>query len=87
MVVHGVFSGKKEGGKQRCTPQEIIERIKKSPVDKFFLTDSVPHDPTIFPEKFIIVSVAKLLARAITYAITGESITSLHNMENVHLYS
>lgn len=63
-ATHGLFSG------------SALERIAKSPLDKIFITDTVPLKPELLKNpKVTVVSVAKLLAEAIECIHSGESMS------------
>lgn len=64
VATHGLFSG------------PAMERIAKSALERIFITDTVPVKKQISDNpKFIIVSVAKLLAEAIDCIYNGDSIS------------
>ena len=63
-VSHGVF----------CGP--AVERLDDAPVDKLFVTDTIPPGETS-PKALQPVSVAPLLARAILSIHRSESVSSL----------
>ncbi len=63
-AAHGLFS------------DPAIERINNSPLDKIFITDTVPLRKEILENpKFIVISVANLLAEAINCIHNGDSIS------------
>jgi len=67
---------------------ELLLKLESSNINKFVFTDSIP---TITAKvkgrpKFTIISVAKLLAQAINRMLQNESITELHDPDNVELY-
>ncbi|MBI2330241.1 ribose-phosphate pyrophosphokinase [Candidatus Daviesbacteria bacterium] len=63
-ATHGLFSG------------PALERIKEAPIDKIFITDTVPLKEEILKDpKVIVVSVAPLLAEAIECIYKGDSMS------------
>lgn len=63
-VTHGIFSG------------PAAKRIEGSPIDKVFITDTVPLKKEILDNpKITVISVAKLLAEAINCIYNGDSIS------------
>ncbi len=63
-ATHGLFSN------------PAHEMIKNSPLEKIFITDTVPLKKEVLENpKFIVVSVAKLLAEAINCIYNGDSIS------------
>ena len=62
---HGVLSGK------------AVENLKKSPIEKLFITDTLDHSSKNFSEKFEILSVAELLGEAILRIHAERSVSSL----------
>ncbi|MBI2196906.1 ribose-phosphate pyrophosphokinase [Candidatus Daviesbacteria bacterium] len=63
-AAHGLFS------------DPAIERINDSPLDKIFITDTVPlRKEVLESQKFIVISVANLLAEAINCIHNGDSIS------------
>ncbi|MEJ3750629.1 ribose-phosphate pyrophosphokinase [Actinomycetes bacterium KLBMP 9797] len=64
-VTHGLLTPKSK------------ERLESSPITQLFITDSVETQPTEFPAKVEVVSVASLLGEAIRRIANRESISSL----------
>jgi ribose-phosphate pyrophosphokinase len=65
-AVHGVLSG------------PAIERIDKSPIDKMIVTDTIPQTKAIEAcNKFVVLSVARLLGQAIRSIHEETSVSSL----------
>ncbi len=63
-ATHGLFS------------DPALQRINDSPIEKIFITDSVPLSKGILNDpKFTVISVAKLLAEAINCIYNGDSIS------------
>lgn len=63
-ATHGLFS------------PPALERIEKSVIDKIFITDTVPLKREVLKNpKFVIVSIAPLLAEAIKFIYNGDSIS------------
>ncbi len=56
-----------------------IERIKKSPIEEFVITDSIPLGPDKKDAVFKVLSVSKLLGEAIKRIHEEESVSSLFN--------
>jgi ribose-phosphate pyrophosphokinase len=56
-----------------------IERIKKSPIEEFVVTDSIPLDDSKRDSVFKVLSVAPLLAEAIKRIHDEKSVSSLFN--------
>lgn len=81
VAVHAILAHKK------LSDAELIQKLEKSPITRFIVTDSVPilhklSDST----KFIVLPIAALLAEAIKRTVLGESLTELHKPETVPLY-
>lgn len=80
-VVHPIINDKTMG------PGSVVERIDNSPISKMVITDSIPvHSKIEGHEKFQVLSVAPLLAEAISRIVSGRSISDLYKLENVSLY-
>lgn len=63
-AAHGLFS------------DPAIDNINSSPLDKIFITDTVPLKKEVLGNpKFVVISVAKLLAEAMTCIYNGDSIS------------
>lgn len=80
-AIHAVLADKK------LSKVELIKKLESSSVERFIITDSIPHSPAILPDKFKVLSVAALLAEAIKRAVLGQSLTELHQLENVSIYA
>ena len=83
LAIHGILSSKK------MPRAELIKKLDESEVvDKFIITNSV-HLPEELKEtkKFVVLSVASLLAEAISRIVLNLSLTELHQPEKVALYS
>ncbi len=64
VAAHGLFS------------DPAVERINNSPIDRVFITDTVPlKEQVLNNPKFVVISVAKLLAEAIDCIHNGDSIS------------
>lgn len=63
-VTHGLLSG------------DAVQKLDESPIHKIFITDSIPIGNKSSP-KIEIISVADLLAKAISYTHNNESVSSL----------
>ncbi|MCX6739738.1 MAG: ribose-phosphate diphosphokinase [Candidatus Parcubacteria bacterium] len=62
------------------TSEQIMIRIKDSPIDQIIITDTIPAEEKLkFSNKFQVISVAKLMALAIQQTILDESVTKLHD--------
>jgi ribose-phosphate pyrophosphokinase len=73
--------------KEGKTSEELIAALNNSPIDAFVFTDTIPVEDKIKGhEKFKVLSVAGLLAEAIKQTIEDDSVTQLHEPENVGLY-
>lgn len=67
--------------------EELITALNESPIDSFVFTDTIPVEAKIKGQtKFKILSVAGLLAEAIKQTILDDSVTQLHDPENVAIY-
>jgi ribose-phosphate pyrophosphokinase len=64
-VSHAVF----------CGP--ALERLEAAPVDKVLVSDTIPRNEIDLPSKIEVVSVAPLLAKAITNIHDAKSVSSL----------
>jgi len=74
--------------KQGKSTKELIAALNNSPIDLFVMTDTIPVADKVSGEaKFKILSVAGLLAEAIKQTIVNDSVTQLHDPQNVGLYS
>lgn len=58
---------------------EAIERLKRSPVEKIFMSNTVPLQEEQRLDKFKIVSVAALFGEAVRCIISADSISSIFN--------
>ena len=79
-AIHPILNDKK------TSQAQVIRELDQSSIERFIITDSIPQDPKIFSSKFTILSIAPLLAEAVKRTIFGESLTELHQIENVNLY-
>lgn len=68
------------------TQAALIEKLERSSVEKFIVTNSIPQNPKILGNKFIILSIAPFLGESIKRSILGQSLTELHQRDNVKLY-
>jgi ribose-phosphate pyrophosphokinase len=66
-VTHGLFAG------------NAIELIEKSPIEKVFVTNTVPHPESHHHPKIEQVSVANIFGESIRCIIAAESISSIFN--------
>jgi ribose-phosphate pyrophosphokinase len=64
-AVHGVLSG------------SAIERLEKSPIEKVIITNTIPQGDTRPSNKFVVLSVARLLGQAIRSIHEETSVSSL----------
>lgn len=69
MATHGVLSG------------PAFTRLNASPIDRLVITDSMPVD-TSLSDKIVIVSIAELLAAAISAVFADQSISEIFGGEN-----
>jgi len=66
---------------------EVITNLENSPIDHLIITDTIPTTDKINSQnKFHVLSVAGLLAQAIHQTVMNESVTKLHDPDNVNLY-
>ena len=72
---------------QKLTDAEIVGKLEESPIERFVITNSIPVEHKL-PDKtkFVVLSVAPLLAEAISRTVQDGSLTDLHKRENVRLY-
>ena len=68
-AVHPVFSG------------PAIQRLSEAPIKEVVVTNTIPHDVDKFPENIKQLSVAPLLAQAISRIHDDESVSSLFGFE------
>jgi ribose-phosphate pyrophosphokinase len=82
LAIHGILSSKK------MSRADLIKKLDGSEtIDKFIITNSV-HLPEELKDakKFVVLSVAPLLAEAISRIVLNFSLTELHQPEKVALY-
>lgn len=83
MAPHAVFA------KKHLAKTALIKKLEESPaIQKFIVTDTIPTTIQLVSgrPKFVVLSVAPLLAEAIKRTILNESLTKLHDPQSVHLY-
>lgn len=84
LAVHAVLESNK------LSRSGLMRKLEDSSIKRFIVTDSVPVSHKIGRRrrvnKFTVLSVASLLAEAIARTVLNESLTALHQPENVHLY-
>lgn len=81
LAIHAILASK------GLSDRELIKKLNRSPVENFVVTNSVPvSHKLIDPSKFIVLSIAPLLAEAIKRTVLDESLTQLHQLSNVDLY-
>ena len=80
LAIHAVLA--KEG----MSGADMVEQLEQSSVERFIVTNSIPHQLSAEVTKFTVLSIAPLLAEAIKRAVLGESLTELHQLKNVTLY-
>lgn len=80
LAIHGTLADEK------LSEAELMQKLEKSPIEKFIITNSIPHKLDAKLTKFVVLSIAPLLAEAIKRAVLGESLTELHRPDNVSLY-
>ena len=79
--IHGILAEKEK------PENEVVQKMEKSVIDDFIITDSVPvRHKIVSPTKFTVLSIYPLLAQAIIRTVCNESLTELHEPKNVHLY-
>ncbi|GAG50269.1 unnamed protein product, partial [marine sediment metagenome] len=71
-AVHPILAHKE------LSENKLIQKLEESPIERFIVTDSIPHKSGVLTAKFTVLSVADLLAEAIKRAVLGESLTELH---------
>jgi len=82
LAPHAPFADKK------MAKEKLIQKLQHSSIEKFVVTNSIPSTAQVISgrSKFIVLPVEFLLAEAIKRTVMGQSITELHNPENVALY-
>ncbi|MDO8663380.1 MAG: ribose-phosphate diphosphokinase [Candidatus Wildermuthbacteria bacterium] len=81
LAIHGILSSEK------ISTAELIEKMEKSVIERFIITDSVPVGHKLAgTTKFTVIPVANLLAEAIKRTVLGESLTELYQPDKVSLY-
>jgi len=81
-ATHAILSSLKE------PDDAVIQKLELSSIDQFIVSDSVPVEHKIKnSHKFTVLSVAPLLAEAISRLVQNESITYLHDPSNINLYT
>lgn len=68
-AAHPIFSG------------PAIQRLAEAPIEEVIVTNTIPHDPELLPEKIKQLSVAPLLGEAISRIHDDESVSSLFGFE------
>jgi ribose-phosphate pyrophosphokinase len=80
-AVHPILNDKDKGS------QEVIKKLENSPFEKIVVTETVPVQHKLKGNsRFVVLPVSGLLAEAIKRFVMNESLTELHNPENVNLY-
>jgi len=80
-AIHGVLADKE------LSKEQLIFKLNKFCIERFIITDSVlQQEPYNLGNKFTVISVATLLAEAVSRTILGKSLTELHKLENVKIY-
>jgi ribose-phosphate pyrophosphokinase len=82
-AIHAPLADKRYGN-----DEEVMMRLVDSPIEHFVFTDSIPCDKKIAlcPDKFTLLTIAPLLGESIKRIALGQSLTELHQEENVALY-
>jgi ribose-phosphate pyrophosphokinase len=87
-IVAGAELLKKEGATEIyvCATHPIfsgpaLQRLEDSPVDEVIVTNTIPLDPNILPDKITQLSIAPLLGEAISRIHDDESVSSLFGFE------
>ena len=70
MATHGVLSG------------PAIERLEKSPISRIVLTNTIPLDDSKHSPKIEVLSVAKIIADALSAVFEETSVSELFGGEN-----
>lgn len=82
LVVHPILADK-----ELATTNELIQKLERSCIERFIVTNSVPVLHKLEgTKKFTVISIAGLLAEAIKRTILGQSLTELYNPATVPLY-
>jgi ribose-phosphate pyrophosphokinase len=63
-------------------PPEALERLAASELTEIAITDTVPQDPLVAPDKIKVVTVCGLLADTIQNVFSGESVSAIFAGEN-----
>lgn len=72
---------------KKTSAGEVIQKLEGSPLERVVVTNSIPIAHKLAdPSKFVVLSVAPLLAEAIGRTVQDDSLTVLHDPQNVHLY-
>lgn len=80
-AVHPILNDRKANSKA------VVRRLADSSINQLIVTDSVPVRRKVAKEsKFEVLTIAPLLAEAISRIILGNSISDLYKLENVSLY-
>jgi len=79
---HAVFADK------NMAKSRLIQKLEFSSIEKFVVTNSIPNTAQMISgkSKFVVLWVELLLAEAIKRVVLSESLTALHQPENVSLY-
>jgi ribose-phosphate pyrophosphokinase len=64
-ATHGVLSGR------------AVERLEEAPIAKIIISDTIDNNHRNLPDKFVIISCARVFAEAIGRVESGESVSSL----------
>jgi len=81
LAIHAPLDDKK------TSAWEVVQKLEDSPLQKVVISNSIPVAGKITtPGKFVVLSVAPLLAEAISRTVQDDSLTMLHNPAMVHIY-
>lgn len=81
LAIHAPLENKK------TSTQEVIRKLEDSPLERIVVTNSIPVAHKLgSPTKFVVLTVAPLLAEAIARMVQDDSLTDLHQPCNVRLY-
>jgi len=80
LAVHPILRDKE------LTQAQLIEKLDRSLIERFIVTNSIPQEPGIFSSRFTVLSIAPFLGEAIKRSIVGQSLTELHKLESVKIY-
>lgn len=72
---------------QKTSPEAVVQRFESSQIDRIVVADSIPLRGKLEgSRKFVVLSIAPLVAEAIKRTVKNESLTELHDPSKVVLY-